>query len=317
MKLPKGIIKSDELNTFLENSINYHLHAFYDKISEYEPISLFNDWRKLIRCIDELINIPIEVKSGNELEEFLKSKINFDNIINSLDSVKKSKLFLSNRFNDDVAERYSILIMMCSAIHKAFSLHNYYENSGSSLNLENVANSIEFFQSRRMYFVTTLFLIPKISKGKKQSEFINLFNDLLQILDSCLTNVTTSYYNLFINNSISDFEMNFDNNKGAGNFIFNQLESFYLNPQRLSLIDQLELRKENIEIEALIGKSSKKIFSFNEIADTMALLSSSFKKYNIENTIKFKELNILFQNVALYLVDDYDIIIDEKHFINV
>jgi len=317
MDIPKGTIKSNELDKFLENSIDYHLQAFYDKISQYEPISLFENWRKLIRCIDELINIPIEAKSDNELDEFLKSNIDFDNLINSSNSVRKSKKFLSERFSIDVGERYSQLIMMCCAIHKAFILHNYYEISGNSLNLENVENSIEFFQSRRIYFVTTLFLIPKIAKGNKKSEFIHLLNDLLQIMDSCLVNVTTSYHNLLINNSILDFEMTFDNNKGIGNFIFNQLESFYLNPQRLSLIDQLELRKENLKIEVLISKNSKKIFSFNEIADTMALLSSAFKKYNIENTIKFKELNILFQNLARYLFDDYDIILDEDQFNNI
>ncbi|WP_177764486.1 hypothetical protein [Flavobacterium sp. I3-2] len=314
MKLPQGILESDELNTFLENSIDYHLKVFYDKISEYEPISLFNNWKELIRCVDEIINIPIEVKNCDELKIFLQSHINFDDLDNSLISINRVKTFLSSRFDNEVANRYIQLIMMTSAIHKAFINHNYYENSGSSLNLQNVSCSIDFLQSRRIYLVSTLFLIPKIAKGIKESSFKDLLNDFLQIIDSCLVNITTSYHNLIINNSLSDFEMEFDVKKGEGNFKFNQLELFFLNPQRLSLIDQLELRKENITIDGLLGKNPKKIFSFNEIVDTMALLSSAFKKYDVENNKNLEYLNILFQNVARFIIDDYHIVIEQDDF---
>lgn len=313
MKLPKGKMKSEELNAFFEESIEYHIKLFYDKISEYEPISLFNDWRLLLQCIDELINIPFEIKNDVNLNLFLNSKINLKDQTSFL-TIKKTVDFLKERFDENVARRYYQTMLMTSSINLAFIEHQYYDIYDNTINLNDAKNSINFFQSRRIYFVATLFLIPKIAKGNKKSEFIHLLNDFLQILDSCLVNITTSYHKLLVNNSISDFEMVFDDKKGIGNFNFNQLESFYLNPQRLSLMDQLEFRKEDIEIETLIGKNVKKIFSFSEIADTMILLSCAFKKYNVESTNRYKELNILFQEIAYYLNNDYDIIIDEPEF---
>jgi len=315
MKFPEGKLKSHELNTFLTNSIDAQIRYFIQLLSQYEPVSLFENWKLLIRHIDEFINIPMELKDNKILKDFLQSKIDINNPASFKFSLKV-KNDLENYFNKMISERYLKFLLMCSSINTSLKDELYFEKSGSNVNLDNAINIINYFQSRRIYFVTTLFLIPKLAKGNKKIAFMDLLNILLKPVDSTLVNITTSYHKLLINNSIDDYEMIFNSKQqvGIGNFEFGQLEFFYLNPQRLSLLDQLIFRKNEINSIKTIGKSSKKIFSFSEVADTMELLSKAYEKYKIDQSVYFIELNNLFVDISIYLKDDYEITIDEYKF---
>ena len=126
MKLPQGKMKTEELNAFFEESIEYHIKSFYDKISEYEPISLFNDWRLLLQCIDELINIPFEIKNDENLNLFLNSKIDLKDQTSFL-TIKNTMDFLKERFDENVARRYYQIMLMTSSINLAFIENQYYD----------------------------------------------------------------------------------------------------------------------------------------------------------------------------------------------
>lgn len=311
--MPIGKISGDDLIKFQKEGIEYHIKMFKDTIAEYEPSCLYSHWRTLVRSIDEIINIPLELRNDADKNIYLSLDFDFLNQ-NNLPPFAKTVGTIERQFGDKVAMRFKQTALMCEAIDKSYKTNGTYDLQGNKLRLSGTQNSIDYFQSRRIYYVTILSLIPTIGKGNKTIEYIDTLNFLQYILDSCLVGITTSYYSLLVNECLPDYEMISDGEKAKGNYDFSHLENFFLEPERLSLLDQLELRKDFVIEKKLIPKSSNKVFSFSEVANTMLLFESAFDKYKIQKSKEFLELNSFFYEVAIFLNDDFNLIIDKESF---
>jgi hypothetical protein len=200
------------------------------------------------------------------------------------------------------------------AIDSSYESQGIFNHQGNNLRLNNTKNAIAYLQSRRAYYVTTLSLIPKIAKGKKVVDYIDTLNFLQYPMDSCLVNITTAYYNLLLNNCLQDFEMDSDGTIAKRNFEYNHLEGFFMEPERLSLLDQMELRPDIVKPKQMLPKANNKLFSFSEVANAMALFEGAFDKYKIHNNAEYKELTSLLCEIAIFLEDDFHIIIEEVVF---
>ncbi len=311
--MPIGKISGDDLIKFHEDGIEYHIQMFKDTIADYEPFSLYSHWRTLVRSIDEIINIPFELKNETDKNNFLSLDFDFlnpNNIPPFANTVKK----IEGQFGDKISMRFKQTALMCGAIDKSYKINGIYDLQGNKLRLSGTHSSIDYFQSRRIYYVTILSLIPVIGKGSKTIEYIDILNYLQYTLDSCLVGITTSYYSLLVNECLPDYEMIADGEKAKGNYDFSHLENFFLEPERLSLLDQLELRKDFVIDKSLVPKSSNKIFSFSEVANTMLLFESAFDKYKIQKSKEFIDLNLFFYEIAVFLNDDFNVIIDKESF---
>lgn len=313
MKLPIGKLKKGEIDDLFTKSIKYHLDTFYTTISDYDPKYLYSHWRSIVRSIDEIINIPMELSDETEVNLFLGLDFNFLNSSN-LSKLKAVLEILENRFEKKVAIRFQQLAMMCMAIDTSYQKQGIFNQQGNGLRLNNTKNAIAYLQSRRAYYVTTLGLIPKIAKGNKVIDYIDTLNFLQYPMDSCLVNITTAYYNLLLNNCLSDFEMDSDGTIAKRNFEYDHLEGFFIEPERLSLLDQIELRPDIVVSKQMLPKSNNKLFSFSEVANAMALFEGAFDKYKLQNNIEYKELSLLMCEIAIFLKDDFHIIIDEDVF---
>ena len=311
--MPIGKISGDDLIKFQEEGIEYHIKMFKDTLADYEPSYLYSYWRTLVRSIDEIINIPFELEDNKDKVNFLNLDFDFFDS-NNLPPFARTVDILEKQFGDKVAMRFKQLALMCGAIDKSYKTNGIYDLQGNKLRLSSTQNSIDYFQSRRIYYITILTLIPALAKGEKTIKYIDTLNYLQYTLDSCLVGITTSYYNLLINECLPDYELLSDGEKAKGNYDFSHLENFFLEPERLSLLDQLELRKDFVIDKKLVPKSSNKIFSFSEVANTMLLFESAFDKYNIQKTKEFEALNLFFHEIAIFINDDFNVIIDNESF---
>ncbi|MCF0266225.1 hypothetical protein KW868_17380 [Acinetobacter guillouiae] len=316
MNLPNGKLKKEEIDKVFSKSIKYHIDSFYTAISDYEPRQLYCHWRTLVRSIDEIINIPLELPDDNEINQFLNLNFNFSdpNNIQKLGVVLK---ILENRFNKNVALRFKDLAMMCMAIDISYQSIDFFSQQGNVFRLNNTKNAITYLQSRRAYYITTLQLIPKIARGRKVIDYIDTLNFLQYPMDNCLVQITTAYYNLLLNNCLTDFEIDSNGTIAKSNFEYDHLEGFFMEPERLSLLDQMELRPETVISKQMLPKAVHNIFSFSEVANTMILFEGAFDKYKIQNNIEYKELNLLMYEIAIFLKDDFNITIDEDIFYNI
>lgn len=67
------------------------------------------------------------------------------------------------------------------------------------------------------------------------------------------------------------------------------------------MLDQMELRPEIITPKKMISKSDRKLFSFSEIANTVALFECAFDRYEIQNVIEYKELSFFYiKSLSIY-----------------
>ena len=315
MKMPVGKMVGQQIDDFLNESINYHMDTYIQKIAEYEPFQLYSNWRTLIRCIDEIINIPLELNAETERDEFLYLKFDFLNH-NNLPSFKKVIEIIKAQFGNGVSERFTQMALMSSAINMSYQSLGVLDFM-DGINLSSTVDSIIYFQSRRIYYLTTLNLIPQIARGTKKVPFIDLLNQFQYTIDSCLVGITTSYYKLLLNQCLTDYEMESDGKKAFGNFDFTHLEGFFMEPERLSLIDQMELRPDIVVSKELVSKSDKKVFSFSEILNTMSLFEGAFIKYKINTGIQFKEMNMFINDIKDYLIDDFNFEIEESIFLTI
>lgn len=313
MKLSLGKISKNEIDSTFERSIKYHIDIFYKTISEYDPKQLYSNWRSIVRSIDEMINIPMELNDVSEINKYLELNFNFLEPKN-LSHLKTVVDILEKRFEKNVAIRFHQLAMMCFAIDCAYQSHSILDHQGRKLRLNNTENAIVYLQSRRSYFVTTLSLIPKIAQGDKTVPYIDTMNILQYTMDSCMVNITTAYYNLLLNHCLSDFEMHSDGIIAIPNFDYNYLEGFFMEPERLSLIDQMELRPDIVVEKEMLPKAENKLFSFSEVANAMALFEGVFDKYKIQENIEYKELTLFFYEIAVFLRDDFHIVIEDDSF---
>lgn len=313
MELPKGIIRGEELNTFSKESIEYHRKMFYKLLSQYDPNTLFHNWRTLIRSMDEIINIPLELKYKENIASYLNISFDFSNPMSYL-SLHHTLSMLQKNFDSEVAERFKLLAFISFGLDVTYQVHEVFEAMGSSMRLDSTKNSINYFQSRRIYYLTTLNIIPKVAKGNRQLEYENILNDLNYPMESCLMGITNAYYNLLLNYCLPDFEMYSDGISAKPNYNYSHLDDFFLEPQRLSLSDQLEFRNNQVIFNKKYPLPKGQIFSFSEVRGTMSIFSGTFDKYNVKESPKYKLLDSFIEDISIYIEDDYDILISENIF---
>tara|TARA_R110002126_G_scaffold281587_1_gene429444 strand:- start:2439 stop:3968 length:1530 start_codon:yes stop_codon:yes gene_type:complete len=313
MELPKGTIRGEELNTLFKDSIEYHRRTFYEILSQYDSDTLFHNWRTIIRSTDEMINIPLELKNEEDIEFYLNLFFDFSNPMNYF-SLNHTLSMLQKNFDSEVAERFKLIAFISFGLDVTYQVHKIFEAMGSNMRLDSTKNSINYFQSRRLYYLTTLNIIPKVAKGDKKLEYKTTLSDLNYSMEGCLMGITNAYYNLLLNSCLPDFEMHSDGISAKPNYNYSHLDDFFLEPQRLSLSDQLTFRANQVIFNKKHPLPKGQIFSFNEIRGTMSIFSGAFDKYNIKESPKYKLLDSFIEDISIYVEDDYDILISENIF---
>jgi len=152
--------------------------------------------------------------------------------------------------------------------------------------------------------------------GEYKFEFIDTLNQFQYTIDSCLQNITTGYYSILLNNCLTNYSVDFRINPPKESHKYYNLESFLLEPQVLTMVDQLEYRLEQTKSVQLEKLPSNKVFSFIEVENNIKLIESSFCKYKIEDTDEFIEIKFLVSKIKPYCKDDFNIIVPKDSFEN-
>lgn len=313
--MPVGKLKGADIENFFLKSIDYHLHIYKQTFQSFDRGNINDNWALLIRSIDEIINFPIELNKRNvDTGDFLNLDYNFL-LHRNFEPFRDILTLLETNFDKEVAQRFLHLTIMSSAIHGTYTKQGVYSKIGSDHNLASVGNAINFYQARRAYFVATFFLLPFICKGNRKIPYLDTLNQFAYLLESCMINITNSYYHLVKNESLPDYEVTSDGNMLTGNYNeYEHLEMFFLEPERLSLIDQIELRMDGLPELHLKVLPPDKVFSYAEIDNALSIYAAAFKKYKIGELEEFRQLSFLTEQLRKYCTDDYQIRIPEAEF---
>ncbi len=313
MKYPDKKLSGFELDEFLIEAQEYSISSIKRHFSKYDCVSLYHNWMLLLRCIDELINLPLEIENEKTQGEFLT--LSFD-LING-EELKKFMIVLKKielQFGNEVSERLLTFAKMNYVSALVYEKHGL--NRLLPFNFSNVSSAISYYQSRRKYYVTILDLIKEWATGDYKFDFIDTLNEFQYTMDSCLQNITTDYYSILLNNCINNYSVDFRVKPPKMSHHYHNLESFLLEPQTLSMLDQLEYRLEQTKDIKLEKLPKDKVFSFIEIENNIKLIASTYSKYDIGNSDDFIEIKFLVKSIKAFCNDDFNIIISKDIFEN-
>lgn len=226
MKMFTGVLKEQELSSFYNSAIKYNINQLNNLIAEYDAVSLFENWRLLIQSIDEFINIAYELKNPINRLKYLSLNLDFTNRQN-LVKLGELRSIIENTFDIEIWNRFKNMAIMLGSIDKTFQDQKIWNDFGNEFNTSTVAKSILYLQSRRLYYLAFLNLIPKVAKGKRKLDFINLLSDFQYYIDHFMVGVTSAHFGLILNHCYDDYELKSDGSVAKANYEFKHLDSFF------------------------------------------------------------------------------------------
>lgn len=296
-------IEGKELEAFFEEQIGDLKEQFVHFLSQFDKTDLFHKWRELIRHIDELYNIT-SLTTIEEDELLLRCNINI------LYEPRFGRVLeiVNNRYGSNVKNRFLKSCIMLSALNLAYAHHGQTWNCTRTLE-----EAFARCQAMRLYYVTMLLFIPKYCKGRKRVEFIDLLNFFQPMIDMCLVNIRTAYNALMVNHCIDNFKATPHKYGLAFNYDYNHLESEYLEPMRMTIVDVMQ-NMSDVEKSQLPKDGVKVLYGYEELMQGIALSSAVYDKYGLNEIDTFKQMVGLAEELKGYLRDNYAFIVPEEVF---
>ncbi len=307
--------KGEEIIKLLGEEKKKHSVAFYSSLSKYDPVDTFMKWHKTIRAIEELINIPqFGVFSDQEKQRLNAISLKFDEFLNNGKDIGWLIGLITQKYGKETAKRFIETLCMISAINQAFLMQGT-NTFGNGFNMNTIADAIVYLQSRRRYFVTLLYLIPGICKGKEAIEVRDTINVFLPIIEHNCISLKTMNDQVTLAKIFSDYKLTSDGVKVSGNYYYNYLEDNSAEPERISLLDQLQLRNEQVPKYPYSPPLQTKIFSFQELKNSVNLIKAAFEFFQIKDANYYNLIDFIL-SLEQFVNEDYFIVINKMQFDN-
>lgn len=299
------VLKGKELEEFLTLGATECQNFVINKLSDFEPNALFHIWRTFLLHIEEYINLDYELH-GTDRSIVLNTPIDFSSLFT--DSFKDTLYIISQNFGKKIAERFSTTTMMISCLFEAYSRHGIQMEPHPN----NVKNAINYLQSRRLHYQTMLRLISLYAKGEKKIDIKDVMNEFQYYVDTCMVNMTTAYQRIVQARCVKDFEAIVCKEGLRFNRDYSQLEEFYLNPIRLSIIDLISYKC--ITAPSVCVKKTPRLYSIEELKSMISNDAIYYEKYKLGENSIYKSMITLLDDITPYFKDDYSIEIGAVDF---
>jgi len=302
----KLVMKGKNLEEFMIQAASECQNELAQKLSTFEPYSLFHIWRGFLLHVEEYINLGYELQ-GNDKNIVLNTQIEFSSLFGANSLNNACDIVLQN-FGKKIADRFLATTLMISCLFKSYSYHDIHVEPYP----DNVKNAICYLQSRRLHYQTMLRLIPLYAKGEKTIDIKDVMNEFQYYVDTCMVNVTTAYQRIVQARCVKDFEAIVCKEGLRFNRDYSQLEGFYLNPIRLSIIDLISYKC--ITAPSVCVKKTPKLYSIEELKSMISNDAIYYEKYKLGENSVYKSMIALLDDITPYFKDDYSIEIGASDF---
>lgn len=312
MNNPIGKIEGEDLTNIFVEQFSLHSNHISNILSQFDKTDTFNKWHNILLSIEEFINIPLnEIGDTNDLETILSTPLDIGSI--GSEHFRKTIEIIQHNFNENVVRRFINLFTMTMAINLSFKVHGIHLFNTGEDHSDTIGGAVIYYQSRRRYFSTILYLIPHISNGIKKSLELDLLNEFLPIIELHCIPVTSINNQQILQKLYNDFYVISDGNKLTGNYHYQPLDELFLEPERISIVDQMTFRNEQINQLDLLSVPKNKVFSISELKNSILLIESAYLFYEIQDSDFqiFKEVIFLLLENS---IDDYFISIAKEDF---
>lgn len=293
LKIDK-ILEGKSLENFLKKQSNEALKRLESELSKYDAESFLSHFERFIWYLDEFINLNFCLDDKDK--ELLYSLEIGDAICENPEHLLNAMFAVTDATNKETAIR----------LYKFLTL--FWNTS-----IKDVGELLLYCKSRRLYYVSMLYLIPMMAKGEKKIEFEKIVEETLRIFEEVAVPVTSAFNALLVLKRDPGFEAVIKDNHLVFNRTYTQLENGFLEPVRLTELDML-LHGKDIDYKNLENFSITEINSNEEYEAGIKNMKVVFDGYKINELPETKELLAFAHEMGAFMEDGYHIRLTEEHY---
>ena len=295
------------MRTLISDLIDYNLSCFSGLIKKYDKTNLFDMSGRMIRGIEEFINLSEELGS-NKLMYLLQFPLS------GPQQAKKFENFLLINFPDaNLVGRLVNIYLQLSAYKDATKA------LGVDLGFNNVGEGIAYLQSRRIYLHTIQPMVLNSCEGNEKISSRDFLLVIFPLIEFHLFTIGNLTFHLEFSYCLEDYEIQvngtFPNLSISSNYTQNSLESFFLYPTRHLPADHLPQIKNKLSELELRKLEKNKILSYSECLNQIDVLEKLFEEYNLKECDKFVLFSKLIKEFRQNVYHDYYIVIPKTELL--
>lgn len=244
-------------------------------LAPFEPGSTFEVWFSTYRGIEELINLPGELRGEPLLDEIVGLVLqDMDIVVRTLPSVKEG---LESRFSRLVAKRLIWTLIRLQAIATSFAMHKL----PAAREMVTVGAAIGYLQSRRRHLLALLHTIPGVCRGTQRLHELDGLNQFLYLIETAGLGTTSMHHNLMLARVYPDFALDVDDVGILASHNFNALDELFLEPERTAITEMADVDFSGFK---RVPVNRRLIFSKAELENNLAVIAAAYAEFNLHET---------------------------------
>ena len=273
-------------------------------LAPFEPRSTFEVWFSTFRGIEELINLPGELRGESLLDEIKRlDLLDMDELVRAIPSIKAG---LESRFSRLVARRLVHTLVQLGGIVTSFAKHHF----PAAREMATISTAIGYLQSRRRHLLALLHTIPGACRGTKRLHEQDGFNQFLYLIDTAGLGTTSMHHNLMLAQVYPDFALDVDDIGILASHSFNGLDSLFLEPERTAIIEMADV---DFSAVKRVSVNRRLIFSKVELENSLAFIAAAYVEFNLHET-SYGQLAAFIRSLIPLVVDEYFVRLTVKRF---
>jgi hypothetical protein len=273
-------------------------------LAPFEPRSTFEVWFSTFRGIEELINLPGELRGDPLLDEVERLVLlDMDSVLRELPSIKAS---LESRLSRLVVRRVVYTLIQLCAIATSFAMHQL----PAAREMATVGTAIGYLQSRRRHLLALLHTIPGVCRGTERLHELDGLNQFLYLIETAGLGTTSMHHNLMLARVYPDFALDVDEAGIRASHSFNGLDSLFLEPERTAITEMADVDFSGVK---RISVNPRLIFSTAELENNLAFIAAAYVEFNLHET-SYAQLAAFIRSLLPIVVDEYFVRLTVKRF---
>lgn len=273
-------------------------------LAPFEPRSTFDVWFSTFRGIEELINLPGELRGEPLLDEIAGlALMDMDGAFRALPSIKAG---LESRFSRLVAKRLMQTLIQLQAIAMSFAMHQ----QPAAREMATIGTAIGYLQSRRRHLLAVLHTIPGACRGTQRLDELDGLNQFLYLIETAGLGTTSMHHNLMLARVYPDFALDVDEVGILASHSFNGLDSLFLEPERTAITEMADVDFSGVK---RVPVNRRLIFSKAELENNLAFIVAAYAEFYLHET-SYGQLAAFIRSLLPLVVDEYFVRLTVKRF---
>lgn len=274
-----GILRGDAAMEIVEREIMRHGDGILAHLAPFDAENAIATWHAAIRSAEEFINIPFFAIADDAMEQQLLSLPLGDALAANPNAAIVARDMLEPLLGKAVASRFMLLMIQLTIA--SVGMRESGRSLAGNFVIDSVAAGIAFLQSRRRHMVSLLYAMPKACTGSQPLAPELAWRVMLPLLEYCCDGVTGWSWKKIQLLCLPDFALDLDGVGAMSSQAFNPLGAMFLEPERVSIMDMIEHRSEQVSAARREPQDPRLVFSAAELRNNVRLLEAAFARFGV------------------------------------